>query len=113
MSNEREPLLNDEFASERGRQYDDFTDALPAMTKEIHFLGGLLQGREFYENLIASGKLRVVEEVRGETNGTHEGKWLHCSGCNEVWSTNAYAYCPGCGNPIKRPSPADQVEKRG
>lgn len=109
MSNEREPLLNDEFASERGRQYDDFTDALPAMTKEIHFLGGLLQGREFYENLITSGKLRVVEEVEWDR------KKPGCAKCGHPWSVllTISTYCPGCGNPIKRPSPADQVEKRG
>lgn len=109
MSNEREPLLNDEFASERGRQYDDFTDALPAMTKEIHFLGGLLQGREFYENLITSGKLRVVEEVEWDR------KKPGCAKCGHPWSVllTISTYCPGCGNPIKHPSPADQVEKRG
>ena len=58
--------------------------------------------RLFYAGWIEGRADMVSMRVRGETKGNNEGSWLHCSGCNEVWSTNAYSYCPGCGNKIKR-----------
>ena len=67
------------------------------------FWGHAAWVRDFYEAKIASGELRVVNKVRGETKGNSEGSWLHCSGCNEVWSTNAYRHCPGCGAKIIKP----------
>lgn len=111
MSNERKPLLSedDEFvkASFPGRKRENN----PSLYEGMRFAVG------FYENLITSGKLRVVEEVEFKGNGYD--CLLKCDGCG--WSIGWHIkedlqpmpYCPGCGNPIKRQSPADQVEEQG
>lgn len=61
--------------------------------------------RDYYESLIAQGRLRVVEEVsldehhhcnRCRTSNAYED---HMSGTME---DNLNDYCRGCGNPIKR-----------
>ncbi len=58
--------------------------------------------RDYYEDLITTGKLRVVEEVEYLSDGG-------CSNCgNTIYSDagierpNAGWFCPGCGNKIKR-----------
>lgn len=58
--------------------------------------------RRFYENLITDGKLRVVEEV--ESVPTIQGVTMSakCSGCGLKPLMFNFAYCPGCGNKIKR-----------
>ena len=60
-------------------------------------LGGI-SIRDFYENLITTGKLRVVEEVEVIGHGFSLG---HCNGCGKQ-TLKAHTYCPGCGNKIKR-----------
>lgn len=54
--------------------------------------------RQEYEDLITSGKLRVVEEVEWDR------KKPGCAKCGHAWSVllTISVYCPGCGNPIKR-----------
>lgn len=96
MSNEREPL----------------TDADVELFIDEWCNGGKHAAhaiRDYYESLITSGKLRVVEEVEWDR------KKPGCAKCGHPWSMllTISACCPGCGNPIKRQSPADQVEKRG
>ena len=58
--------------------------------------------RDFYEHLITSGKLRVVEEAEYDNK---PGLRRNCSKCDHLsLSSDAkyYNFCPGCGNPIKR-----------
>ena len=61
--------------------------------------------RAFYEDLIDSGKLRVVVEVEFVDNDYDAN--VDCNRCG--WSIcyihiedNPMTFCPGCGNPIKR-----------
>lgn len=66
-----------------------------------------LEVRDYYERLIAEGKLRVVVEVGNVS--AYPGDF-QCSGCGckmyETYSDHVVdrelVYCPGCGNPIKR-----------
>lgn len=54
---------------------------------------------ERYERMITEGKLRVVEEVEPAMDCDRS-----CGKCGH-YTTNgfdAWPYCPGCGNPIKR-----------
>jgi rRNA maturation endonuclease Nob1 len=61
--------------------------------------------RDFYENLIATGKLRVVGEV--ELTPNSYDCLLTCSGCKEgvpYYLAEEFAdckYCPSCGSIIK------------
>ncbi len=113
MSNEREPLLPDSrmYLSIPTDQVQFDGSIAPGVTKYPLMSAGLV--RDYYENLITSGKLRAVEEV--ESISTIQGVTMSakCSGCGLKPLMFNFAYCPGCGNPIKRTSPADQVEKRG
>jgi hypothetical protein len=102
MSTERKPIIDD---------MNDFLDKEHFSTMGFYhsFSDGELRAagvvRSFYEDLITTGKLRVVEEVT--LNHYHE-----CSGCgynngfNDEFSgmmeDNLNTCCAGCGNPIKR-----------
>ena len=63
------------------------------------------QVRDFYEDLITTGKLRVMEEV--EFKGNDYDCILQCTSCN--WGIGWHIkedlepmkFCPGCGNKIK------------
>lgn len=95
MSMKREPLLSERAIYE----LPECTD--PADT----FLSGGMAVREFYEDLITTGKLRLVEEVRAMPH-TASGYEAHeaspsCSGCSRMLNWD-HLYCPGCGNKIKR-----------
>ena len=73
--------------------------------------------RDFYEDLITTGKLRVVEEVEVKTQcvtkrmdqfsgASYYDCELRCCGCSvffQVKTVNEQAnFCPGCGNKIKQ-----------
>ena len=60
------------------------------------------QVRDFYENLITTGKLRVVEEVEYGNKPGLRRICLKCKALSEEISVKHYVYCPGCGNKIKR-----------
>lgn len=58
--------------------------------------------RAFYENLITTGKLRVVEEVDAMC-GDHGGiEGCSCSKCSAPVAPEYWMYCPGCGNKVKQ-----------
>lgn len=58
--------------------------------------------RDFYENLITTGKLRVVEEVDAMC-GDHGGiEGCSCSKCSAPVAPEYWMYCPGCGNKVKQ-----------
>lgn len=96
MSNERKPLLSDE----------DVTILVANEEHRAIAQCGIDLARDWYENLIATGKLRVVKEV--ELKGNDYDCLLQCTGCN--WGIGWHIeeelepmkFCPGCGNPIKR-----------
>jgi hypothetical protein len=76
MNNERKPLLSAGDA--------------------MHGLMQALDVRDFYEDLITEGKLRVVEHA----SPVHKLSGLLCSICGISWQDDQY--CRGCGNKIKR-----------
>lgn len=57
--------------------------------------------RDFYEAKITSWELRVVEEVELVYKEEHPTEWW-CSICDWRGVPSHYAFCPGCGNKIKR-----------
>lgn len=57
--------------------------------------------RDFYENLISTGKLRVVGTVkRMQVQETPHGFLDRCSDCSAVLSPMD-VWCPGCGEKIE------------
>jgi len=93
--NKREPLLSEEMARNimKNCAYNPGT------------MNPVSETRAFYESLIDSGKLRVVEEVEFVDNDYDAN--VDCNRCG--WSIcyihiedNPMTFCPGCGNPIKR-----------
>ena len=58
--------------------------------------------RDFYERLIDEGRLRVVEEVDSIPIILGVTMSAKCSGCGLRPLMFNFAYCPGCGNEIKR-----------
>lgn len=91
MSEEKKPILSDDV---------------------VRFKNSPFHVRDFYEDLITSGKLRVVDDVMNCNSAVH---YFTCSGCGSTIRDPYYsypphhsehggliAYCPGCGNKIKR-----------
>jgi hypothetical protein len=98
MSNERKPLLSDKDAIALGLCAGDGKFVTP---KSIAM--GI---RDYYEALIDSGKLRVVEEVVENIGRSRDFSYFECSGCHyehdfEVGAPD-FTFCPNCGNPIKQ-----------
>lgn len=90
---EREPMLSDGDISALRDGYMDHIerDAWVEFRKAARLV------RAFYEHLITTGKLRVVEEVDScDDTG--------CSKCGHYTEDQygQYSFCPGCGNKIKR-----------
>ena len=85
MNAERKPLVSDEILAMHIQRAETDTDLCERI-------------RDEYESLITSGKLRVVEEVEWDR------KKPGCAKCGHPWSVllTISAYCPGCGNKIKR-----------
>lgn len=87
----REPLLSD----------DALYDAEDFGAGEKEYRLSRLDIRNYYEDLIDSGKLRVVEEVREDGMGL-------CAGCGtDIYIVEELAgyqpeFCPGCGAKIIR-----------
>jgi hypothetical protein len=83
-----EPLLNDALASQRGKQYDEMCDMLPELPREVHFLAGLTQARDFYEaehqRLLA--RLAILEG-KGEDpwNGHADLPYLYRPNKHDDW----------------------------
>jgi hypothetical protein len=78
-------------------------ESVVAMDAAQHtFRAGFMFARDYYEDLITTGKLRVVEEVECRNTGKDEAwcEWLKCP-CGESTRVGSN-YCPGCGNKIKR-----------
>lgn len=95
----REPMLSDEVC--RWMMKEDYALMAdhPMEPKEAWF-HGLLKATNYYENLITTGKLRVVDEVK-----LTAGNQLHtyqCSHCGWMNPPRYYRHCPGCGNKIKQ-----------
>jgi hypothetical protein len=63
----------------------------------------MLKVRDFYENLIHEGRLKVVEECRVKID-TSPGEWngMHLLGCNGRGPVTDEVFCPYCGNKIKQ-----------
>ena len=69
---------------------------------------GAAKVRDFYEDLITSGKLRVVEEEEVEFASNDYDCLLACTGCN--WKIGWHImediepmkFCPGCRRKIKQ-----------
>lgn len=61
--------------------------------------------RDFYENLIHEGRLKVVEECRVKID-TSPGEWngMHLLGCNGRGPVTDEVFCPYCGNRIIKPT---------
>jgi hypothetical protein len=93
MNTERKPLLSDE---------DIRIVYSPYMKYRIKQGMEGMDVRDYYEDLITTGKLRVVEEVECRNTGKDEAwcEWLKCP-CGESTRVGSN-YCPGCGNKIKR-----------
>ena len=93
----KEPMLSDGEVSAIAQlaMVNCQPDANPAF---MHVLGAM-DARDFYENLITTGKLRVVEEV--DNVSTYPGDF-RCSVCDGWTRSVLLNYCPGCGNKIKR-----------
>ena len=91
MDSERKPLLSHDAMvnlCEEGQLYPWQTEARKV--------------RDFYEHLIAIGKLRVVEEV-DSIGGQFDG--FMCSLCRneDSWfGPMDTKFCPGCGSSIKK-----------
>lgn len=91
MSNERKPMLSDDRICDMTWEYEQKDSDDPAALYER----GLNDARRHYENLITTGKLRVVEEVE------QVPPIWGCSACG--WDgAQPGPYCPGCGNKIKQ-----------
>lgn len=100
----REPMLSDSKAESILHEHNmDYRFSHRLVTS-------LISG--FYENLITTGKLRVVEEVK---NCNSAPGYFTCSRCGATIAHAYYSYpphhsehggfiscCPGCGNKIKR-----------
>ncbi len=90
MSNERKPMLSDEEIIDE-TWVPDMSSWEPAGAYEA----GMHWTRRYYEDLITTGKLRVVEEVE------QVPPIWGCSACG--WDgAQPGPYCPGCGNKIKQ-----------
>lgn len=84
------PMLS-EAEVERMLDKYDYRDEMLAM-KELW---------RYYENLIASGKLRAVGTVKRLQVQEHAHGFLdRCSGCRAVLSPMD-VWCPGCGEKIE------------
>lgn len=103
--NKREPLLSDEYLGTLAPdpEWPDGPDWYPS-SKQV---------RDYYESLIDSGKLRVVEEVelvRVEPGRQFYHPPWYCGACDyrityydeDGQEAPRPAFCPGCGNKIKR-----------
>jgi len=64
-----------------------------------------MEVRDFYENLIHEGRLKVVEECRVKID-TSPGEWngMHLLGCNGRGPVTDEVFCPYCGNRIIKPT---------
>lgn len=91
----REPLLID----------TELDGLCPYGTKQDSY-GPWYEGAEdvraWYEGQIASGKLRVVEEVDAMC-GDHGGiEGCSCSECGAPVMPEAWMFCQGCGNKVRQ-----------
>lgn len=93
MSSERKPLLSDADVSKMSVTENGFAG------ENKYRMGRRI--RDFYEDLITTGKLRVVQDV--ELDDSIRG-FLMCPSCkrdmrSDEWS--GWEFCP-CGNKIRR-----------
>jgi len=93
--NKREPLLSDEQARNimKNCAYNPAT------------MNPVAETAAYYESLIDTGKLRIVEEVEFVDNDYDANVDCNCCGwsiCYIHIEDNPMTYCPGCGNKIKR-----------
>lgn len=99
MSNERKPMLSDEEIIDE-TWVPDMSSWAPAGAYEA----GMHWTRRYYEDLITTGKLRVVEETEYVPPDT----WcsvcicVACGeACGETGEKEPYPYCPYCRRKIK------------
>lgn len=86
------------------------TERVPMLSDEQLKFFTAKDVRDYYEHLITTGKLRVVEEVAAvEDTEAMRGNDLDtetCQGCGAIWSMRSYPFaatsCPVCSNTIKR-----------
>lgn len=98
---DRKPLLSDSKAQAILRDHNmDFRFSYRLVTQHV---------RDFYEHLITSGKLRVVEEEEEVEFASNDYDCLlACTGCN--WKIGWHImediepmkFCPGCRRKIKQ-----------
>ena len=96
---EREPLLNDVFLmgiEVPGSWTAPYTnDQLMHLMKMRRDMSGA-EVRTWYEDLVTSGKLKVVAEVE------YEDQCSKCGNSDLEAGGRVGGFCPGCGNPIKK-----------
>ena len=86
---QRAPLVSDELIAMHIHRAETDTDLCDRIRQE-------------YEDLITSGKLRVVKEVDAMC-GDHGGiEGCSCSECGAPVMPEAWMFCPGCGNKVRR-----------
>lgn len=78
---------------------------LPIIGQASIFVEGACAARRFYENLITTGKLRVVVECRVKVDNS-PGEWngMHLFGCNGRGPVTDEVFCPYCGGSIIKPT---------
>jgi hypothetical protein len=77
-------------------------ESVVAMGAAQHsFRAGFMFARDYYENLITTGRLRVVEEVVIRFDDDLV-PWDNCPQCSKE-CYDGDNFCRGCGNKIKRP----------
>ena len=85
--------------------YDEHKSKYGMLGRELYFIDGWGKGADAYrtamDELITTGKLRVVVEVDVDNVSTYPGDF-RCSACDGWTRSVLLNYCPGCGNKIKR-----------
>ena len=100
MSDKRKPLLSDGALTAIIDKWVEYDDGLDTDWDKASNAADSV--RNFYETLIATGKLRVVREVEAMC-GDHGGiEGCSCSECSAPVMPEAWMYCPGCGNKVRR-----------
>ena len=81
---------------------------LPIIGQASIFVEGACAARRFYENLITTGKLRVVEEAEWDMSIPRDPCCPFCNygweGLGDVHFDRDFKFYPCCGNKIKRPT---------
>lgn len=98
----REPLLSDELLG-------TICDAIPwPEASWDDYEAGAKKVRDFYENLISKGEVRVVKKVGVELVPNNYDCLLTCTGCRDgapyylLEEFDDMNFCPNCGGEIQK-----------